>query len=153
MKGSWLATVPEDQKPVFREITEPSKTQQQFKEESSISYMVKKFGIANMPRPMEHFAFFADVSQIGDLADAEMQLRAAEEMFQSIPADIRARFGNDKYELLAFLEDEDNYEEGVELGILRPKDAEKPAPAGATAGAEGSPQPPQDGGESPETPA
>ena len=68
------------------------------------------------------------------------QLLQAQADFMDLPAKIRQRFNNSPAELISFLQNSDNFDEAVELGLMEkiktpeptpePK-PEPPAPAGA----------------------
>lgn len=135
-KGGWLATVPGTGDRIqAKEFKSPSLTKQSFKEECSIAYMVEKFGIKEVPKPMEHFAFFGDATAVTDLAEATAFVKSAEDQFDALPAGIREYFDNDPVLLVEFMQDPENREEGIELGIIKPSDAERQmaaAPAAPT---------------------
>lgn len=81
---------------------------------------------------------FADVSQIGDFHAMVQKVGKAREIFARLPAVLRGRFHNDPSELVAFMSDPKNRDEGIELGLItRPVkppgggDPPKDAPASA----------------------
>ena len=45
----------------------------------------------------------------------------AEEQFGALPANVRREFDNDPGKMLEFIQDPDNYERGVELGLFTPR--------------------------------
>lgn len=108
--------------------TEPSMTQQQFKEECDINNIMKKYG----SDPVAFQALtrkggvFADVTSITDYQSMLHQVSDAQEAFASLPATLRVRFQNDPGQLLSFLQDPKNYDEGVKLGLLEPKKQPEP---------------------------
>jgi phage internal scaffolding protein len=55
-----------------------------------------------------------------DYHDAVNQVLAADEMFQSLPARVRKRFGNDPAEFVDFVSDPANVDEMRSLGLLKP---------------------------------
>jgi hypothetical protein len=57
-------------------------------------------------------------------------VRAAQEQFLRVPADIRARFSHDPGLFTEFLENPDNLEEAVRMGLAvkRPDPVPEPAP-------------------------
>lgn len=70
-------------------------------------------------------AFYADVSNVPDYQAALEVVRKADDLFMSLPADIRARFDNDPAEYLKFVGDPANKELMGKLGMLNveaPKD-------------------------------
>lgn len=102
--------------------TEPSMTQQQFKEESDINFIMARYqktGVLVDPltqttrKPM-----FDDFSELGDFRDHQQAVIEAQEMFMALPSRLRARFSNDPAELLQWLSDPANKDEAIELGLM-----------------------------------
>lgn len=99
--------------------TEPSLTQQHFKEETDINTIVERFGITgeiptNVRVPLE-----GDFSEgVLDYQSALNAVLQADNAFMQMPADIRARFHNNPAEFLEFVHDEANRDEAVKLGIV-----------------------------------
>lgn len=103
--------------------TDPSLTQQQFKDETDINEIVRRFGLTgelpgdfNMPQSADL------VDAITDYHTALNTIREADEEFMSMPPELRARFDNDPGKLIAFLEDGGNREEAVKLGLVKAPD-------------------------------
>jgi phage internal scaffolding protein len=48
------------------------------------------------------------------------QVIAAEDEFMRLPADLRARFENDPAQLIEFLENLENKDEAIKLGLVNP---------------------------------
>lgn len=99
--------------------------QQHFKDECDINTIVKNFGLTGqLPNDLA-------VPQSGDFLDAMdfhsamNVVRASEEAFMQMPADVRARFANDPGRFLDFVNDDANRDEARKMGILVP---EAPAP-------------------------
>lgn len=98
----------------------PSKTQQQFAEEVDINTIVKRFGIG-APLPLtEQMPVSGDFTGVSDFTSAMRLVRQAEEAFYELPAEVRARFGNDPARVIEFLDDGRNREEAVKLGLVQP---------------------------------
>lgn len=102
--------------------TEPSMTQQQFKEESDINFIMARYqktGVLVDPltqttrKPM-----FDDFSELGDFRDHQQAVIEAQEMFMSLPSRLRARFNNSPAELLQWLGNPANKDEAIELGLM-----------------------------------
>ena len=95
-------------------------TKQSMKEECDINFIVEKYqktGVVQHTREYEgQYGEFMSI----DYHEAMNQVTAAQEMFMSIPSDIRARFHNDPGEFLAFVGDDANIEEMRELGLALP---------------------------------
>lgn len=94
------------------------KAQQQFKEETDINEIVRRYGITGKlpinPRP----PLVGDFTNVADYQSAMQALRRAEQGFMEFPAELRARFGNDPQKMLEFLNDPNNRDEAVELGLV-----------------------------------
>lgn len=107
--------------------------QQQFKEEADINQIMAR-ALAGLPLSPDQVntraAVFGDVSAIGDFQTVSDLLVAAQAGFDSLSAKVRDRFQNDPALLLRFLQDVDNREEAVKLGLVNP-----PAPSEPSAGA------------------
>lgn len=73
--------------------------------------------------------FYGDVTGFSGLADSLIKIQEADRLFMSYPADVRERFDNDKVKFIDFLENPDNRDEAIKLGlILKPVAPEAPAP-------------------------
>lgn len=112
---------------------EEGKTMQQFAQDADINTIVERFGLG-LPVP-ENFAIplTGDFTSVGDFHDAMLAVRAAEEAFMTLPADVRERFQHDPGRLIKFLDDDNNRDEAVKLGLVqkppevtRPTDESKP---------------------------
>lgn len=72
---------------------------------------------------------FGDVSQIGDYQSCLERVKNAEQLFSELPARTRERFRNDPAQFLSFMDNEDNFEEAIKLGLAIPKPEPKiPSP-------------------------
>jgi len=94
---------------------------QSSKDSADINTIVRNFGvgrgaIAPLTEPM-----FGDFTEVVDFRTAQDALVAARQRFMALPSDLRKRFGNDPQELLRFISDDKNYDEGVKLGFVVPK--------------------------------
>jgi len=100
------------------EFTEETMTQQHFKDECDINRIIERFTkTGTMPQIVAGFEF-ADVSDVPSYQEALDFLNAAQEQFMELPAKIRKEFDNDPGNLLRFLDDTNNYERAVELGLV-----------------------------------
>lgn len=95
----------------------PSRTKQEFKKESDIDFIINRFKNTGF---IEHQA--AHKGDYGEFMDIDYQTAlnaviAAQEMFDELPSKIRNRFENDPAKFLSFVEDGNNYEEMVEMGL------------------------------------
>jgi len=106
-----------------RFIPGSSKTQQQFKDQCDVNKIMAKYQTTGQFLHLSgKQGVFADVSQITDYNQMHQKILDAKNMFGALPSNIRLRFGNDPAQLLAFMQDPQNLEEGIKLGIYeKPK--------------------------------
>jgi len=97
---------------------DPSLAQQHMKDECDINVLVERFGVTGvMPvSPIE--PSYGDFSGVGDYHTALNKIRAADEAFMALPAKVRARFENDPNALLQFLQNEENRDEAIQIGLI-----------------------------------
>jgi phage internal scaffolding protein len=103
---------------------EPSLAQQHFKEECDINTILEKFNITGLLPESPLSPRYGDFTGIGDYHTALNRVIAAQEEFEALPAQIRARFENDPAKLIEFLEDENNRPEAEDLGLVNKAAAE-----------------------------
>lgn len=97
---------------------EPTLAQQHFKEECDINIILQKFSITGILPEAPLSPRYGDFSGISDYHTALNRVIAAQEEFDALPAQIRARFDNDPANLIEFLNDEANRPEAEELGLV-----------------------------------
>ena len=130
-----------------------SMTQQNFRDECSIDTIMKRFEKTGI---IDHVA--AVEGSYGHFLEAPVDYHTAmnivveaQEMFMTVPAKIRERFGNDPGAFLAFVEDPENEDELVKLGLAnarRPEPAPgpvEPAPAPTPQAPPSTPEPAEPG--------
>lgn len=106
---------------------DPGRTIQEPAQDADINVLMKRMGVKD-GSVLPHFSrpqmLYGDFSLLTDdpveLAEI-MRLGAIE--FQKLPATLRNRFEGSPEKLLSFMNDDANYEEAVELGLLAPKPA------------------------------
>lgn len=97
----------------------PSRTKQGFRNVCNINAMVEKyrktglFSNVNRKQPV-----FADVSEIRSYQESLNVVVKAREAFEALDPKLRTRFDNDPAKMVAFLENGDNYDEAVKLGMV-----------------------------------
>lgn len=94
---------------------EEGMTQQHFKDECDINYLLKHYNDIPAPPPV-----YGDCTQYNDLQSCIDTLKAAQEDFQAVPSEIRARFGNNPAAFFDFCNDKSNIEELRRLGLADP---------------------------------
>lgn len=98
---------------------DPSLTQQQFKEECDINTIMNKYIKTGEFRALTgRGGVYADFSEIKDLQSMLDTVRLAQDAFASLPAQVRQRFANDPAQLLAFIQDTNNRDEAIKLGLI-----------------------------------
>lgn len=91
------------------------------KEEADINTIVRRFGLTGELPDDVRMPQSGDFTGIPDFHTALNLVRATQEEFMRVPAEIRDRFQNDPARLMAFLEDEGNRDEARKLGFLKPE--------------------------------
>jgi phage internal scaffolding protein len=103
---------------------EPSLAQQHFKDECDINNILRQFNITGQLPEQPLSPRYGDFTGIGDYHTALNKVIAAQDEFEALPAQIRARFDNDPANLIEFLENEKNRPEAEELGLVEKGAAE-----------------------------
>ncbi|AXH76072.1 MAG: DNA pilot protein [Microviridae sp.] len=95
-----------------------SRTKQSFREESDINNVMaryRKTGI--LPETRDRVAQYLDVSE-ADYLEAQLVVAGASSMFHGLPAEVRFRFHNNPSEFLAFMNQPENLDEAVRMGVI-----------------------------------
>lgn len=104
------------------ECLDESKAIQSAEEESNINTIVRRFGISGELPNQVAMPQTGDFTNIPDFHTAMNLVRKSQEEFLKVPAEVRARFGNDPAAFMNFLEDDANRDEARRLGLLRDPD-------------------------------
>jgi len=100
-----------------------SMTQQQFKDECDINNILKRYQTTGIMPNGTREPMFDDFTQMPDLQEAFAIIQLAEKDFvQNCPAVLRKRFGNDPLEFVNYLNNPENYDEAVKLGLINPRE-------------------------------
>jgi len=97
---------------------EPSLAQQQFKDECDINNILRQFNVTGLLPSSPLSPRYGDFTGIVDYQSALNAVIAAEDGFMALPANIRASFGNDPEQLIAFLDNPENKTKAIELGLI-----------------------------------
>jgi len=100
---------------------EPSLAQQHFKDECDINNILRQFNITGQLPTSPLSPRYGDFTGIVDYHSALNAVIAAEDGFMALPADIRSRFMNDPEQLINFLDDPENKDEAIKLGLIDKK--------------------------------
>lgn len=100
---------------------EESLAQQSFKEECDINTIVRRFGITGELPVGVRMPTYDDFTGVNDYHSALNAIVAACESFETLPAEVRERFGNDPGKFVDFCSDSENRAEAVKLGMIADK--------------------------------
>lgn len=102
--------------------TLPSRTQQQFAEQTDVNKIMEKY--KKRPDPAIFVragkGSYGDYSEISDYQSALHKVMDANDQFMTLPSQIRKRFDNNPQALLSFLSDDSNRDEAIKLGLINP---------------------------------
>jgi len=107
-------------------ISTISRTKQSFKDECDINTIISRYDTTgvlidpSLPRS-RGVPSFGDFDSMPSYVEAQNSLIEAQASFDALPAFLRKRFSNSPSALLAFLDNADNYDEAVKLGLIEPK--------------------------------
>lgn len=121
MDEKWRQKNSDDNKIFFNE---PSLTQQHFKKECDINWIVKQFKDVNGFELEDSYrgfvsGHFGDFSNVSDYQTALLQCKQANEAYENLPQKVKDKFGNRIDMFLNFVDDISNVNEMVELGLLK----------------------------------
>lgn len=136
----------------FKGARSKSRTKQCFKDEVNINTIARKIrrsGVLPFKGPED--TIFQDLTGVTDFKEAMDRVTSIQQTFDSLPAVIRTKFGNNPADILKYLQDPKNEEEARNLGLLRPLTREEmkarddaAAAAEAAAKEEKAPEPAQE---------
>lgn len=114
-------------------------TQQQFAEDCDLNVLAHRFGLTGKPLPVEAIdpSYYGDMTNVPDLRTALDLVNDAKNKFMELPSKLRNRFDNSPGKLWAFVNDPDNAEECVRLGLLKRIEPTPTEEVGITPPAEG----------------
>jgi phage internal scaffolding protein len=93
-------------------------TQQHFKDECDINNILRQFNVTGLLPEAPLSPRYGDFTGISDYHSALNQVIAAEDEFMALPAQIRSRFDNDPAKLIDFLDNAENKDEAIKLGLV-----------------------------------
>ena len=113
-------------------FTEPSMTQQHFKDETMIDNILQKYaetGFLTDPFSPKRPIQFGDFSDVTDFQTAQNAVARATEYFESLPSRVRLSFNNSPSEFLNALNDPEQRSKLEELGFVAPEKTKTPEPS------------------------
>jgi phage internal scaffolding protein len=106
-----------------------SLTQQHQAQQADINYIIDQFNVTGILPVSPVSPQYGDFSGISDYQSALNAVIAMEDEFMTLPANIRAKFENDPEQLIDFLNNAENRDEAIKLGLIQPiEQAEIAAP-------------------------
>lgn len=111
-----------------------SKARQEFKDETDINTIVRRFGLLGELPTGVRMPQYGDFDQVSDYQSALNIIMQADAAFMEFPANVRKRFDNDPQKFLEFVGDPANTDEAIKLGVALPR-ATMADPAPSSTGA------------------
>lgn len=104
----------------------PSRAKQEYREETDVNKIMARFRTTGQLTHLRKTGpQYMDCTVVPDFGTMYLKVRHAEDVFMSLPARVRARFENDPGQFYAFLQDDRNYDEAVQLGLVKKKEEPK----------------------------
>lgn len=119
----------------------PGRTKQEFKDETDINVILRRFSITGQLPDNVRMPTYADFTDVFDFQTAVNAIAEARESFETMPAHVRARFSNDPGAFVAFCSNPANLDEARKLGLV-PASESKPETRAPAATAPGGPEAP-----------
>lgn len=116
-------------RPVLACPPDSSETSQEFKDECDINIIMKRYAKTGRLPTLGGPGVYGDFSEVGDYLEAYNFVAHAQEVFSDLPANLRERFRHDPGQLLAFVNDANNRDEAIKLGLIAPTTAPASPPA------------------------
>lgn len=101
------------------ECQDESRTLQSQAQDADINVIVKRFNVTGQLPGVLKMPTYQDFDEVFDFRSALDVVRKAELAFLSVPANVRARFGNDPGAFVDFCMDERNIEELRRMGLAK----------------------------------
>lgn len=122
--------------PVIDFTGDPGRTVQASRDEVDINKIVARVLKGATVPVVSGEPFYGDVSEFGGLQDALIKVQEANDLFMQYPADLRNKFDNDPVKFVDFMENPDNLDEAISLGLAVKKPVpEQASPAAPSAAA------------------
>lgn len=99
----------------------PSKTQQHEMDSVDVNKIMSRYqkvGITYNKLPPSQRGIYGDFTQIQTFQEAHQAIVDARAGFMTLPSTVRARFENDPQQLFNFLNDPNNQQEAIDLGLI-----------------------------------
>jgi len=107
-------------KTVRREVGTNTKVQQQFKNQNNVNHIMRNHTRGINPTGQIRDQYL-DMTEMPDPIEALNASARLNGYFSHLPAKTRQRFSHDPKELALFLQDPQNHDEAIKLGLAPPK--------------------------------
>ncbi len=108
--------------PVRLTCDDPSRTKQSFTEECNINNIMSRFEKTKVVEHLnQHQGNYGDFTHSTDYHASLLAVMHAQDSFNSLPSQLRAKFNNDPGTFLDFVDNPENIDELREMGLL-PRD-------------------------------
>lgn len=100
---------------------EPSLTRQEFADQCDILNIMHTFtttGVLTHVSPMQ--GQYGDFSEVPDYETCLKTVMVADDLFMTLPPELRAKFDNDVGQFLAYASDPQNKDEMIKIGLIDP---------------------------------
>jgi len=103
--------------PVLVNCETIGKTKPEFKESCDINHILNKYQKTGQLPIMQKTPLYEDFSSVPDYQGSLNIIIKAEEQFNNLPSDIRKKFENDPSKFLEFVDNKDNSEAMIKMGL------------------------------------
>ncbi len=130
---------------VRTETPGPSMTQQNFRDETNINLILAKYAKTGLLDHVNKYGgHYAEMPNENDFHAAMNLVTSAQSMFNELPSGIRGKFYNDPAQFLDFIDDPENRDEAIEMGLFPFEATEKPVEADGVHSEGDSPEDPEE---------
>lgn len=135
-------TAYERERPPAFECTGESMTKQSHKDECDINKIIKSYtraGFDVFKQPV--YTVGNEVMMVDDVTFHQAMdiVAKSKESFEAMPSAVRKRFQNDPSQLMAFLQNADNYDEALKMGLVEKRPEPEAPPVAAPEAGQTSP--------------
>lgn len=103
---------------IQKEFLEPTLTEQHHRETVSIHSILKRYQATGViDHVAKHQGTYFDYSEVPDFQTAQQMVADAHSMFETVPSEIRAEFGNDPAKFIDFMQNPENRNEIEAYGL------------------------------------
>lgn len=118
-----------ERKRVSFETVGVSMTRQSFKKDCDINYIMAKYQKTGLIEHVNRYqGNYGDFLNVDDYQSSLIKVMQANDAFESLPSSLRKRFSNDPAEFLSFVQNPDNRDEMIELGLIDVKSVNNSTP-------------------------